>query len=386
MNDLGLKTNLSSTDKVLVNKDGSLEVISKPNTKNGKPKLPTINGRKETESEWNERKRKYYSDEAKAVGLWLYRNYSDLDEDKKEALIKIGYLNGEEYLKYKGMSDKEKFEKDFEENYKILVKLNDLGLKTNLSNKDKVLVNEDGSLEVISWPQVNDGKPSLSTINGRKETEAEWNERKRKYNLDEAKTVGYWLYANYSDLDEDKRKALIKIGYLNGEEYLKYKGMSDKEKFEKDFEENYKILVKLNDLGLKTNLSSKDKVLVNEDGSLEVIGYPNTRNGKPSLSTINGRKETEAEWNERKRKYYSDQAKAVGSWLYKNYDKLSDDKKNELQKLGYLNGEENLKKRAAYAKSKADFNGKSTFGDVVTDVSKGALDNKNTDAKAGAKK
>ena len=99
LNDLGLKTNLSSTDKVLVNKDGSLEVISKPNTKNGKPKLPTINGRKETESEWNERKRKYYSDEAKAVGLWLYRNYSDLDEDKKEALIKIGYLNGEEYLK-----------------------------------------------------------------------------------------------------------------------------------------------------------------------------------------------------------------------------------------------------------------------------------------------
>ena len=163
--------------------------------------------------------------------------------------------------------------------------------------------------------------------------------------------------------------------------------MSDTEKDERVFEENYKILVKLDELGLKTNLSASDKVLVNEDGSLEVISQPRVReDGKPSLSTINGRKETEAEWNERKRKYYSDQAKAVGSWLYKNYDKLSDDKKNELQKLGYLNGEENLKKRAAYAKSKADFNGKSTFGDVVTDVSKGALDNKNTDAKAGAKK
>ena len=180
-------------------------------------------------------------------------------------------------------------------------------------------------------------------------------------------------------------QALIKIGYLNGEEYLKYKGMSDKEKFEKDFEENYKILVKLNDLGLKTNLSSTDKVLVNKDGSLEVISKPNTKNGKPKLPTINGRKETEAEWNERKRKYYSDQAKAVGGWLYDNYDKLNDDKKIKLQDLGYLNGEKYLKKRAAYAKKKADFDDKSTFGDVVTEVSKGALDNKDTDVKAGDK-
>ena len=275
----------------------------------------------------------------------------------------------------------------FEENYKILARLDELGLNTNLSEADKVLVNEDGSLEVISYPSAKDGKPSLSTINGRKETEAEWNERKRKYYSDQAKAVGSWLYKNYDKLSDDKKNELQKLGYLNGEENHKYKGMSDTEKDERVFEENYKILVKLDELGLKTNLSASDKVLVNEDGSLEVISQPRVReDGKPSLSTINGRKETEAEWNERKRKYYSDQAKAVGSWLYKNYDKLNDDKKNELQKLGYLNGEENLKKRAAYAKSKADFNGKSTFGDVVTDVSKGALDNKNTDAKAGAKK
>ncbi|MEE0015065.1 MAG: hypothetical protein UE699_05220, partial [Bacilli bacterium] len=175
------------------------------------------------------------------------------------------------------------------------------------------------------------------------------------------------------------------LGYLNGEEYHKYKGMSNTEKDERVFEENYQILVKLDELGLKTNLSASDKVLVNEDGSLEVISRPAVKDGKPKLSTINGRKETEAEWNERKRKYYSDQAKAVGGWLYDNYDKLSDDKKNELQKLGYLNGEKRLKKNAEYAKSKADFNSKSTFGDVVTEVSKGALDNKDTDAKAGDK-
>ena len=152
------------------------------------------------------------------------------------------------------------------------------------------------------------------------------------------------------------------------------------------FEEYYQILARLKKLGLKTNLSSTDKVLVNEDGSLEVISKPEVKDGKPKFSTINGRKETEAEWNERKRKYKSNQAKAVGRWLYDNYDKLSSKKKDKLQDLGYLNGEKNLKKRAAYAKSKADFNGKSTFGKVVTDVSKGALDNKNTDAKAGAKK
>ena len=162
--------------------------------------------------------------------------------------------------------------------------------------------------------------------------------------------------------------------------------MSDTEKDERVFEEYYQILARLKKLGLKTNLSSTDKVLVNEDGSLEVISKPEVKDGKPKFSTINGRKETEAEWNERKRKYKSNQAKAVGRWLYDNYDKLSSKKKDKLQDLGYLNGEKNLKKRAAYAKSKADFNGKSTFGKVVTDVSKGALDNKNTDAKAGAKK
>ena len=387
LDELGLNTNLSEADKVLVNEDGSLEVISYPSAKDGKPSLSTINGRKETEAEWNERKRKYYSDQAKAVGSWLYKNYDKLSDDKKNELQKLGYLNGEENHKYKGMSDTEKDERVFEEYYQILARLKKLGLKTNLSSSDKVLVNEDGSLEVISWPKVKNGKPSLSTINGRKETEAEWNERKRKYKSNRAKAVGSWLYNNYDKLSDDKKNELQKLGYLNGEENHKYKGMSDTEKDERVFEENYKILVKLDELGLKTNLSASDKVLVNEDGSLEVISQPRVReDGKPSLSTINGRKETEAEWNERKRKYYSDQAKAVGSWLYKNYDKLNDDKKNELQKLGYLNGEENLKKRAAYAKSKADFNGKSTFGDVVTDVSKGALDNKNTDAKAGAKK
>ena len=141
----------------------------------------------------------------------------------------------------------------------------------------------------------------------------------------------------------------------------------------------------MNDLGLKTNLSSTDKVLVNKDGSLEVISKPNTKNGKPKLSTINGRKETESEWNERKRKYYSDEAKAVGEWLYKNYHKFSLKKRGDLQELGYLNGEKRLKKNAEYAKKKADFDDKSTFGDVVTEVSKGALDNKDTDAKAGDK-
>ena len=59
--------------------------------------------------------------------------------------------------------------------------------------------------------------------------------------------------------------------------------------------------------------------------------------------------------------------------------------KIKLQDLGYLNGEKYLKKRAAYAKKKADFDDKSTFGDVVTEVSKGALDNKDTDVKAGDK-
>ncbi|MCI6900018.1 MAG: hypothetical protein MR846_05465, partial [Tenericutes bacterium] len=386
LNDLGLKTNLSKADKVLVNEDGSLEVISEPRYKNGKPSLSTINGRKETEAEWDERKRKYNSDEAKAVGYWLCYNYYKLSLKKRGDLQELGYLNGEEYLKYKGMSAQEKFEKAFEENYQILVKLNDLGLKTNLSATDKVLVNEDGNLEVISCPTAKDGKPCLSTINGRKETETEWNERKRKYYSDEAKAVGYWLYDNYHKLSLKKRGDLQELGYLNGEEYLKHKGMSAKEKFERVFEENYKILVKLNDLGLKTNLSNSDKVLVNEDGNLEVISKPSAKNGKPCLSTINGRKETEAEWDERKRKYYSDEAQAVGSWLYKNYHKFSPEKREKLQELGYLNGEESLKKKAEYAKKKADFNSKSTFGKVVTEVSKGALDNKDTDAKAGAKK
>ena len=161
--------------------------------------------------------------------------------------------------------------------------------------------------------------------------------------------------------------------------------MSTKKKFEREFEERYQILVKLKELGLKTNLAMRDKVLVNEDGSLEVISEPLAQNGKHILSTINGRKETEAEWDERKRKYYSDEAQAVGNWLYRNYHKLSPEKREKLQELGYLIGEERLKKKAEYAKKKADFDGKSTFGDVVTEVSKGALDNKNTDAKAGDK-
>ena len=333
------------------------------------------------------------------IGLWdveiLTENDEYTDDIKKNLEIDYSFIGRlqvsseiHDFLELQGAVDSYEatgLEIKFAEYYQILVELNDLGLKTNLSRSDKVLVNEDGSLEVISYPAVKDGKPKLSTINGRKETEAEWNERKRKYKSNQAKAVGNWLYGNYDKLSDDKKRKLQDLGYLNGEEYHKYKGMSNTEKDERVFEENYQILVKLDELGLKTNLSSTDRVLVNEDGSLEVISRPEVKDGKPKLSTINGRKETEAEWNERKRKYYSDQAKAVGGWLYDNYDKLSDDKKNELQKLGYLNGEKRLKKNAEYAKKKADFDDKSTFGDVVTEVSKGALDNKDTDAKAGDK-
>ena len=172
-------------------------------------------------------------------------------------------------------------------------------------------------------------------------------------------------------------------------DFLELQGAVDSYKatdLEIKFEKYYQILVELNDLGLKTNLMGDDKILVNEDGSLEVISKPQVRNGKPKLSTINGRKETEAEWDERKRKYYSDEAQAVGYWLYYNYNKLSPEKREKLQSLGYLNGEEYLKKRTTHAKKKADFDDKSTFGKVVTEVSKGALDNKDTDAKAGDKK
>ena len=385
LKELGLKTNLAMRDRVLVNEDGSLEVISEPTTKNGKPKLSTINGRKETEAEWDERKRKYYSDEAQAVGYWLYYNYNKLSPEKREKLQELGYLNGEEILKCQGMSAQEKFEREFEKRYQILVKLKEFGLKTNLAKEDRVLVNEDGSLEVISEPLAQNGKPMLSTMNGRKETEAEWDERKRKYYSDEAQAVGSWLYRNYNKLSPERREKLQELGYLNGEKSLKCQGMSTKKKFEREFEERYQILVKLKELGLKTNLAMRDKVLVNEDGSLEVISEPLAQNGKHILSTINGRKETEAEWDERKRKYYSDEAQAVGNWLYRNYHKLSPEKREKLQELGYLIGEERLKKKAEYAKKKADFDGKSTFGDVVTEVSKGALDNKNTDAKAGDK-
>ena len=163
--------------------------------------------------------------------------------------------------------------------------------------------------------------------------------------------------------------------------------MSDEEKFEEEFEKRYQILIGLKEQGLNPNLSSGDKVLANEDGGLEVISVPQVRkDGTPYLSIINGRKETETEWRKRKKKYSSKEAIPVGDWLYRNYSEFTHSMRDRLIDLGYTKGENKLKKRTTHAKKKAVFDDKSTFGKVVTEVSKGALDNKDTDVKAGDKK
>ena len=337
------------------------------------------------------------------IGLWdveiLDENDKYTDDIKKNSGTDYSFIGRlqvsseiHDFLELQGeirSYESTDFETKFEEYCQILTNLKEQGLNPNLSQIDKVLVNEDGSLEVISMPRASkDDTPYLSIINGRKETETEWRERKKKYSSKEAIPVGNWLYRKYSEFTPSMRERLIDLGYTKGEEILKKSGMSDEEKFEEEFEKRYQILIGLKEQGLNPNLNNKDRVLANEDGSLEVISIPqvNNSNGMPKLSTINGRKETEAEWRERKKKYFSEDANAVGYWLYRNYSKFTHSMRDRIIDLGYTKGENKLKKRTEHAKKKTDFDNKSTFGKVVTEVSKGALDNKDTDVKAGDKK
>ena len=77
-----------------------------------------------------------------AVGLWFYQNQKNFDEIQKQKLRELGYiLKGEE-------------EDKFEKHYGLLVKLKEQGEDPNLTNKDKIRINEDGTISIITMKKL----------------------------------------------------------------------------------------------------------------------------------------------------------------------------------------------------------------------------------------
>ena len=250
-------------------------------------------------------------------------------------MIEIGYTGGQARL----ANDEDNPNSDFEENYGYLKLLHDDGLSTDLSSRDKVYIyEEDGKrhARVIKKPATNrkNGGPALS----KGETKEEYEKRKRLYDSEKAKPVGYWFYRHYEELSEEQQRQLIEIGYTGGQKRL----ANDEDKLNSDFEENYEYLKLLHDDGLSTDLTAIDKVYIyEEDGKIHarVIKYPKTnKDGGPSLS----KGETKEEYEKRKQLYYSEEAISVGKWFYNNYDELSEEQQKRLIDIGYTGGQERL--------------------------------------------
>ena len=328
--DSGQSTRLTASDRVYIYEEDGKEharVIKHPKTnKNGGPAL----SKGETKEEYEKRKRLYDSKEAKPVGDWFYRHYEELSEEQQRMLIDIGYI---------GVQNKnDKFNSTFENNYDYLKLLFDSGQSTNLAKTDKVYIyeEEDGKkhARVIKYPKTNkDGGPALS----KDETKEEYEKRKRLYDSEKAKPVGYWFYRHYEELSEEQQRQLIEIGYTGGQERL----ANDEDKPNSDFEENYYYLTLLKADDQSTDLSSQDKVYIYEDKygneHARVIKKPATnKNGGPALS----KGETKEEYERRKQEY--EKAKTVGRWFYMHYEELSEEQQRQLIEIGYTGGQKRL--------------------------------------------
>ena len=254
-------TNLSAADKIKIDSEG-IHVV------------------KDGSSEYN-------SPNLLSVGYWFYEHQSDFDEGKKQMLREVGYVLKED----KSNFEKEKFNKQFNYCYGLLVKIkeqNESGrgekYSTNLSAADKIKIDSSGIVHVVK-------------------------RNSSEYNYPGLLNTGDWLYKNRSDFDEMQKQMLRDIGYvITGDEFNSY----------------YYYLKKIkeqNELGIceeySTNLSATDKIKIDSEGKVHVV-----KKASPE--------------------YKSSDLLNPGQWLYKNQSDFDDKQKQMLKEVGYVLQEEKL--------------------------------------------
>ena len=311
----GQPTNLATDDKIEINEDGSLTIVKKGQD--------------------------CYDDKNLiAIGNWLYMHQLELSDEEKQMLKDIGYElqednqiiltdnpedltdDSEDYLSllYKFsissvMHDFYILENEvdnyvsnrFNYYYDLLVKLKESDQPTNLTSKDKIRINEDGSLTIVKKGQ-------------------------EGYNDENLIFIGDWLNRNQKKLSAEEKQMLSDIGY----ELKEDKSLANR------FNYYYDLLVKLKENDQPTNLVSRDKIRINEDGSLTIV-----KKGQKG--------------------YDGENLIAIGDWLNRNQKKLSDEEKQMLRDIGYELQEDKKKK---YKSKVQKFNEVSNFEKLNNNITK----------------
>ena len=232
-------TNLASGDKIRINEDGSLTIVKKG-------------------------QEGYDGENLIAIGDWLNRNQKKLSDEEKQMLRDIGY----ELQEDKSLANR------FNYYYDLLVKLKESNQPTNLTSKDKIRINEDGSLTIVKKGQ-------------------------EGYDGENLIAIGDWLNRNQKKLSDEEKQMLRDIGYE----------LKEDKKVEYTFNYFYSLLEKLKESDQPTNLTSRDKIRINEDGSLAVV--------------------------KKGQKGYNDKNLiAIGDWLKRNQKNLSAEEKQMLRDIG----------------------------------------------------
>ena len=237
----GKPTNLVRRDKIRINEDGTLSIV------------------KEKDSD-------YHSPDLIGVGIHLNRNQDKYknNEGQRKKLEDVGYIFSTDKMK----------KLNFEKCYNILKQLKEEGKPTNLAGKDKIRINEDGTLSIVKEKDSDYHSPNLIG-------------------------VGSYLYEYQDKFSAAQRKKLEDVGY---------KFTEDKKL---NFEKCYNILKQLKEDGKPTNLAGKDKIRINEDGTLSVV------------------KEKDSD-------YHSPDLIGVGKYLYRNQDKFNEGQMKRLKEVGYI--------------------------------------------------
>ena len=281
----GHPTNLSSIDKIRTNNDGTLSIIKivSQRTKEGKQIL--VN------------KEEYQDVNLIKTGNWFYNNQNKFTKEQKQKLREVGYELQE---------DKKTKEDLFDYHYGLLLKLKENGQLTNLTNSDKIRVNNDGTILVI--------KKVIHETKDRKQIQM----NKDEYQDPNLITTGNWLYVHQKEFTKEQKQKLRDIGYVLKEDDL--------------FDYYYDLLLKLKEQKQSTKLSKHDKIRINNNGTLSVIK-------KISQEIENGTREII-----NKEEYQDPSLIKTGEWLYRNQNKFTKEQKQKLRDIGYVLKEDKVKK------------------------------------------
>ena len=142
-------------------------------------------------------------------------------KEQKQKLREVGYELQE---------DKKTIDDLFDYHYSLLLKLKEQGQPTNLTNKDKIRINEDGTLSVIKIERkMEDGK--RIQIN------------KEEYQNPNLKTTGNWLYYNQKNFTKEQKQKLREVGYeLQEDKKKNYKDAKNNFDEQSNFKKMSKIL------------------------------------------------------------------------------------------------------------------------------------------------